>query len=237
MLRFALRRLLIVLLLLNVLACESETQQATSPIAQQTIEEQQAVQIEPENKVMALEEVIEEKITPEREVNIEQEYKPEKEVQLVPIEVTKDDDDLKNDSDDLPAEVELHAEKEREEVQAYAFDYDTEENNLLDEAENAARGIEEDEEEEESSSAVITRRPKGTEIFFVVAGVYKDEVNAKKKMNTLINLGYTPELTKFDSQFHTVCISKLRNRKKADKLVTELEELYELDAYVVKRRQ
>ena len=232
---FALRGLLILLLLLNVLACQPEGQEETNHILQQTIENQQTTQVEPEDEVLVLEEDQTDNTT-SNEVSIEEEYKPEKEVHLVPIEVTKDDDDLKNDSDDLPAEVELYTEREKAQAYAYADYYpkNTERNNLLDEAENAARGLEE--EEEESSSDVFVE-PKGEEVFFVVAGVFKDESNATDKMDTLIKKGYTPYLIKFESLFHTVCVSKLKVRSKADNLVTELEDLHNLDAYVVKRRQ
>ena len=148
---------------------------------------------------------------------------------LKPITVTDDDYDLRDDSDDLPEDVEIIA--ERKTPNAYYFDGDK--RNILDDPENTAKGV-----EETTIARPIRQYNAVDEMFFVVAGAFRTEKNAQKKMVKLKSLGYEPKMIKFsDSEFQTVCVAKFKGQPDADSVVTELTEEYNIDAYVVKRRQ
>lgn len=161
-------------------------------------------------------------LSEDSEKNVEKELKP--------ITVTDDDYDLKDDSDDLPEDVEMIA--ERKTPNAYYFVEDRRKN-ILDDPENTAKGV-----ETTTTTRQVRQYNAIDEMFFVVAGAFRTEKNAQKKMTKLLSLGYTPKMIQFsDSEFQTVCVAKFKGQPDADSVVTELTEEYNIDAYVVKRRQ
>ena len=136
-----------------------------------------------------------------------------------PIALTADDDDLTEDKNDLPEEVKTRS--------ISAYDY--KEQNFLSDPGNTAKG-------DIPKSSHTIKEKSGQELYFVVAGAYKDEEAAQKKINQVTNLGYKVELINFDENFKTVCVAKLESRTQADLLAkTLLSE--KIDAYVVKRRK
>jgi hypothetical protein len=129
-----------------------------------------------------------------------------------PITLTADDDDLQEDLDDIPSEVKIPTRS------IAAYDYESLDVIDFDESKNKVKGI-----------------PSKKELFYVVAGAYRTEKDANKKLNSIKRLGYQVKLITFDDNFKTVCIAKLENRNQANALVNDLKK-NEIEASVVKRR-
>lgn len=129
-----------------------------------------------------------------------------------PITLTADDDDLQEDSDDIPSEVKIPSRS------IAAYDYESIDAIEYDESKNKVKGI-----------------PAKEELFYVVAGAYRTKKDANVKLNSIKKLGYQVKLVIFDDNFKTVCIAKLESRKQANVLVDALKK-HNIEASVVKRR-
>ncbi len=138
--------------------------------------------------------------------------KEKKVEKATPIQLTADDDDLDEDLDDIPSEVKVPSRS------IAAYDYESLDVIEFDESKNKGKGLK-----------------SKKELFYVVAGAYRTDADANKKLSEIKKLGYQVELITFDDNFKTVCIAKLENIKQANILAKNLKRS-KIDASVVKRR-
>lgn len=153
--------------------------------------------------------------------------KKQKTEETSPITLTEDDDDLEEDRDDLPSRVMTRS------IRAYDYQNtketkETREEAIIDDPENNIKGV--------AKRSKSTKDFNKNALFFVVAGAYKDNKAAEKKVKEIEALGYRVELISFDKNFKTVCVAKLESRNQADLLAWTLQN-ENVDAYVVKRRK
>lgn len=209
---------LFVAIILSFSSCSSKDElpeliiKDTQPTQQETTTSIQEVTEEPEF-------VIEADYDPALAKKAE-ENKRKKTEKTSPITLTSDDDDLEQDNDDLPVKVRSRSIR--------AYDYETTNNDIINDSDNNFKGG--------SVPVKDAVKENAPALYFVVAGAYKDESEAKKKMKIIEKLGYKVELISFDNDFKTVCVAKLENRSQADLLAKSLQG-EKVDAYVVKRRK
>ncbi len=120
-----------------------------------------------------------------------------------------------------------------------------EEEELEEEVANDPETIVDDAKEKESheeevkinKAPVKTSKDGDFRDYLVIAGSFKSEENANVEYKRITNLGYTPEILKFDhSSLFSLCVRRCATRSDALSLVAELKQKHKVSAYMHKKR-